>query len=85
MSDLPRVLTMPHGGERNLALRAALELVEGEIGLVDQHGQIQCVVDDRERAGQLRGRLHTELRVYGDSSLSRRPDGRWLVWGNLPR
>ncbi|WP_166345115.1 hypothetical protein [Phytoactinopolyspora limicola] len=46
-------VALPWGGERNLALRAALELVEGEIGLVNRGEVVQLVVDTHRRANEL--------------------------------
>lgn len=68
----------PWGGERNLALRRQLGLVEGEIGMVDMAGTVQLVVDTKARAD------HLAEQVTGDLNVWRRRDGRWVVWATAP-
>lgn len=68
----------PWGGERNLALRRQLGLVEGEIGMVDMHGTVQLVVDTKARADHLSEQVTGDLRVW------QRRDGRWVVWAEAP-
>lgn len=79
MDDIRRALAMPWGGERNLALRAALGLVEGEIGMVNQGDVAQVVVDSHARASQIARRLKLSVGADWNVATTVRPDGRHLV------
>lgn len=81
MATVAEALAMPWGGERNVALRSALGLVEGEIGMVNQQDVAQVVVDDHARAGQVAPELKRGLGYDGRVSTRRRGDGRYLVTG----
>lgn len=54
-------LSLPWGGHRNLALRAALGLEEGEVGMVNQGDVVQVVVGSHSRASGLARRLKSSL------------------------
>ena len=80
---LSDVLAMEWSPERNLALRDYLELRDGEVGMVNQGDVVQVVVADRVHADEMRRLLTVEPRPGWMVSVTRRPDGRWLVTGRL--
>lgn len=70
---------MPFGGERNCALRAALGLEPGEIGMVNQGDVVQVVVAGHGRANGLARDLKGGLGGGWTVRTNRRPDGRFIV------
>jgi hypothetical protein len=76
------VLTMPWGGERNLALRKALglPLESDEVCMVTQADVVQVVVDTRARARQMLLRLQgTTPPGWDHLKMHPWPDRRWLI------
>lgn len=76
---ISEAVQMPWSGERNLALRAALGLREGEIGMVNQGDVVQVVVDEHSRANKLGRELRAGLGSDWTVETTRRPDGRHLI------
>ncbi|NED96458.1 hypothetical protein G1H11_14200 [Phytoactinopolyspora alkaliphila] len=74
-------LTMPWGGERNLALRKALgiPLESDEICMVNHGDVAQVVVFTRRRGRQITAALQAGMPDGWLAYLTRRADGAWLV------
>lgn len=71
--------TLPWGGDRNLAMRDALGLEEGELCLINQGEVCQAVVDELGRANKLARRIKLALGTDSYTGVIQRKDGRYLL------
>lgn len=79
MGAIADAVAMPWGGERNLALRAALGLVEGEVGMVNLGDVVMLVVTGHGRANKLAKALGRDLPSWTVRLNTRPHDRRYVV------
>lgn len=85
VEQVREALRMPHGGDRNIVIRAVLEQVapDLEVGFIDSHGNIQTRCGSQASAEKVQRVLRQVVGADGIASHFQRGDGQWVAYSSF--